>query len=186
MMTLQNICKSYNSKPVLRGVTLTVTSGITCLMGLSGSGKTTLLRILLGLEKPDAGKLIDIPERFAVLFQEDRLVETLTVRANLRAALGKAWNEKEAEDCLIKLGLPDVLPETVSSLSGGMKRRVALARALLYDAPLKGLDPETRALAIASVREQAVRRPVLAVIHDEEECTLLNGQIVRLNDLQED
>ena len=193
MMTLQNICKSYNSKPVLRGVTLTVTSGITCLMGLSGSGKTTLLRILLGLEKPDAGKLIDIPERFAVLFQEDRLVETLTVRANLRAALGKAWNEKEAEDCLIKLGLPDVLPETVSSLSGGMKRRVALARALLYDAPLlvldepfKGLDSETRALAIASVREQAVRRPVLAVIHDEEECTLLNGQIVRLNDLQED
>ncbi len=193
MMILQNICKSYNGKPVLRGVTLTVAPGITCLMGLSGSGKTTLLRILLGLEKPDTGKLVDMPERFAVLFQEDRLVETLTVRANLRAALGKTWDEKKVEACLNKLGLPDILSETVSSLSGGMKRRVALARALLYDAPLlvldepfKGLDPETRALAIARVREQASMRPVLAVIHDEEECTLLNGQIVRLNDLQED
>jgi NitT/TauT family transport system ATP-binding protein len=192
-MILQNICKSYNGKPVLRGVTLTVTPGITCLMGLSGSGKTTLLRILLGLEKPDTGKLIDMPERFAVVFQEDRLVETLTVRANLRAALSKTWDEKKAEACLNKLGLPGVLSETVSSLSGGMKRRVALARALLYDAPLlvldepfKGLDPETRALAIARVREQASMRPVLAVIHDEEECTLLNGRIVHLNDLQED
>lgn len=188
MITLKNISKSYNGKQVLRDVTLQIPPGITCLMGPSGIGKTTLLRILLGLEKPDAGQRIDIPERFAVLFQEDRLAETLTVRANLRAALGKAWNEKKADACLCSLGLPGILPETVSNLSGGMKRRVALARALLFEAPLlvldepfKGLDPDTRALAIACVRGQSASRPVLAVIHNAEECTLLNGHTVFLN-----
>ena len=188
---MQGIYKSYDGKPVLQNVTLKIGAGVTCLMGASGRGKTTLLRILLGLEQPDAGQILDAPARFAVLFQEDRLVESLTVRMNLKTALGKDYDEAQAESCLCALGLQNALPLTVSTLSGGMKRRVALARALLFDAPMlvldepfKGLDEDSRDLAVAAVRKQAQMRPVLMVTHDAHECELLGGREVHLEALE--
>lgn len=188
---LQSISKSYDGKPVLQSVTLEIGAGVTCLMGVSGRGKTTLLRILLGLEKADAGQVLRAPARFAVLFQEDRLVESLTVRLNLKLALGKGYDAESADACLRGLGLEDCLPLTVSTLSGGMKRRVALARALLFEAPMlvldepfKGLDEGSRDLAIAAVRRQAEARPVLLVTHDAHECELLGGRVVRLEALE--
>ncbi|MBQ7455825.1 MAG: ABC transporter ATP-binding protein [Clostridia bacterium] len=189
MTSLRHIEKSFGGKAVLRDVSLDIPAGVTCLMGVSGSGKTTLLRILLGLETPDGGAVENRPARMAVLFQEDRLVEPLTVRANLRLALGEAFDAAKAEACLVSLGLTGALGLTVSTLSGGMKRRVALCRALLCDAPLlvldepfKGLDEENRLRAIDAVRADSLRRPALVVTHDARECDLLGGRVIRLGE----
>ena len=187
MVQLIQICKRFDEKTVLQNVSLDIPQGVTCLMGASGAGKTTLLRILLGLETPDSGAVKNLPDRVAVLFQEDRLVDTLTVRGNLKLALGRRYNEKAAARMLNALQLPDVLLQTVSTLSGGMKRRVALCRALLFDAdlivldePFKGLDEDTKAAVIRVVKAHAASRQVLLVTHDEEEAQALDARIVRL------
>ena len=187
MTELLHISKSYDGKPVLRDVSLSLREGITCLMGISGRGKTTLLRILMGLEIPDAGQVLNRPERMAVQFQEDRLVETMTVGRNLKTALGRDYDCGKAEECLVSLGLPDSQHLPVISLSGGMKRRISLARALLYPAPLlvldepfQGLDQYTRRLAVEAIRRGTVNRAALVVIHEPEVSALLEGRIVKI------
>lgn len=188
---LTNICKSYGDAHVLRGVSLELPQGITCLMGPSGSGKTTLLRILVGLEKPDSGSIRNLPDRIAMVFQEDRLTPSLTVRANLRLALGKGYSDAQASACLSRMGLDDVLGRTVSTLSGGMKRRIALARALLFDAPLMVLDEPFKGLDDALLHQcmdvllsHSRGRSVLLVTHDAQEAQYLGTQPVLLDTLQ--
>ena len=187
MIRLSNISKRFGEKEVLCNVSLTLDRGITCLMGSSGAGKTTLLRILTGLEKPDGGEIENIPPRIAVMFQEDRLSETLTVRSNLRLALGKRYGKEKAEQMLASLLLPDVMDERVSALSGGMKRRVSLARALLFDAellildePFKGLDEETKRSVMDVIRDHCKGKTALIVTHDESEARYLGARIIRL------
>jgi len=187
MIILKDVCKAFGEKQVLQGLSLRIPEGVTCLTGASGLGKTTLLRLLLGLETPDSGQITGLPPRIAVQFQEDRLVESLTVGANLRLALGRAYAADRAERLLAALGLPGCLRLSVSTLSGGMKRRVSLARALLYDAPLlvldepfQGLDADTRRLAIAAVRHAARGRTALVVTHEPGDAALLGGELVRL------
>lgn len=122
-----------------------------CLTAPSGAGKTTLLRILLGLEQPDRGEVLAPPgTRWSAVFQEDRLLEHLDARDNLRFVLGAV--SPEALTLLETLGLGDVGGKIVAEYSGGMRRRLALARALLspcdalvLDEPFTGLDPEIRA-----------------------------------------
>lgn len=187
MIILRDICKAYDGKQVLDHVSLSLDAGITCLMGVSGRGKTTLLRILLGLETPDGGQVEGRPERIAVQFQEDRLMDTLTVGRNLKTALGRDYNAAAAEKCLDALGLPGCQDQIVSALSGGMKRRVSLARALLYpaallvlDEPFQGLDTGTRRAAIAAVREAVRGRAALVVTHDPRDCEELGGRLAVL------
>ena len=178
-ITLSNICKAYGERRVLRGVTLDIPQGVTCLMGPSGCGKTTLLRILTGLEAPDCGEITGVPARIAMVFQEDRLVDSLTVRANLRLALGAGYDPADA------------LRRTVGALSGGMKRRVALARALLYDAPLlvldepfKGLDETTARQCMDALARRAAGRAVLLVTHDAQDGDYLHARTLQMEKLQ--
>lgn len=190
MITLENICKSYGDKRVLQDVSLAVPEGITCLMGASGAGKTTLLRILLGLETADSGRITGLPARIAAVFQEDRLVESLTVRKNLQLTLGAQYSEEKALEMLREMGVSDTLGSPAGTLSGGMKRRVALVRALLHDAPLlvldepfKGLDEKIRAQVMAVVRRHAQGRTVLLVTHDREEAQALDARVVQLEEI---
>lgn len=187
MIRLTGICKRYDEKQVLDNVSISLARGITCLMGTSGAGKTTLLRILTGLEMPDLGAVEGLPRRIAMVFQEDRLTESLTVRGNLRLALGKHYDEAAAQRMLDALQLPGILPQNVSSLSGGMKRRVALCRALMYNAdllvldePFKGLDDETKKDAMDVLKAHSTGKTVLLVTHDEDEARYLEASIVRL------
>ena len=181
-ITLSNICKAYGERRVLRGVTLDIPQGVTCLMGPSGCGKTTLLRILTGLEAPDCGEITGVPARIAMVFQEDRLVDSLTVRANLRLALGAGYDPADAQALLNELDLPDALRRTVGELSGGMKRRVALARALLYDAPL--LDETTARQCMDALARRAAGRAVLLVTHDAQEGDYLHARTLQMEKLQ--
>ena len=154
---------------------------------LPGVGKTTLLRILLGLEKPDSGELMGMAVRWSAVFQEDRLLEGLDALGNLRFALGTDYEEAKAAAMLTALGLTWETGKPVREWSGGMKRRLALARALLavsdavaLDEPFTGLDEENRRRAVLCVAAAAETKPVILVTHDRTELNLLRANIVNL------
>ena len=186
-MEVKNLCKAYYGCPVLQNVSFAAGVGITALWAPSGAGKTTLLRLLLGLEKPDGGRLVGTDLRWSAVFQEDRLLEGLDAAGNLRFALGPAYDTRAAEAMLEELGLADVGSKPVGAWSGGMKRRLALARALLapseaiaLDEPFTGLDDENRQRAIRAIRRAAETKPVLLVTHDREDLAALDARIIRL------
>lgn len=184
-LQVHNLCKSYGGETVLRDVSFTAGPGVTCLMAPSGAGKTTLLRILLGLETADSGTMrIPADCRWAAVFQEDRLLEQLDAADNLRFALGAAYDETAARALLAELGLGEVGDKRVRDWSGGMKRRLALARALLapsdalaLDEPFTGLDADNRAAAQRCVARAAREKIVLLVSHEDD---ALTGAEVRL------
>ena len=187
-LTVENLTKHYGGQPVLQGVSFTLGEGVTCLMAPSGAGKTTLLRILLGLEKADGGRVTGLAgRRISAVFQEDRLLPGMDAEGNLRFVLGTAWDEGRAAALLGELGLAAVGEKPVRDYSGGMQRRLALARALLIpfdllllDEPFAGLDRDNRDRAANCVRRHGAGRTVLAVTHDERDAAVLGAEILRL------
>ncbi|MGN1163878.1 MAG: ATP-binding cassette domain-containing protein, partial [Candidatus Ornithospirochaeta sp.] len=141
--------KAFGDKIVMSELSLFFPEGeSTLLMAPSGWGKTTLLRIMAGLDRDYEGRVEGNGGRSIILFQEDRLVEEISALSNLRA-LGKEKNV--CIDILSALGLENEWEKKVRDLSGGMKRRVAIARMLLsegemyfLDEPFSGLDDKTR------------------------------------------
>lgn len=153
MLKLQSVSFSYEKKKVLDNFSMHLEDGeILAVMGPSGCGKSTLLSLIAGLKKPDAGQIVSTHSRTAFVFQEPRLFPWLTVRENLLAPLEKSHrNEDEIEAALDTVMLPSTADLYPDELSGGMKSRVALARALLFggdlyllDEPFASLDEELR------------------------------------------
>ena len=180
-------------KPVLSHVSLELESGQPAvLLGESGGGKTTLLRLLAGFLRPQSGRIegIGADTRIAVMFQEDRLFPHTTVYKNLKLVC-PALTRKEAAACLAELNLGrEVLDDLPGKLSGGMRRRVALARALLFDAelvlldePFQGLDEDTHIKALAAVKERTKGRPLLLISHDPEDGPALGAKVWPLPEL---
>lgn len=180
------ISKSYGELAVLSHFSLFVPpSGRCCLMSPSGSGKTTLFRILLGLETPDSGK-ISVPSRIGTVFQENRLIERLSPVENVRLVLPPS----PKAECLgsISAALSEILPVSslsrpVYTLSGGMKRRCAVARAVLFpsdalimDEPFAGLDGETKRQVISFILKRQKNRPLLLSTHSREDAALLGAE----------
>ena len=189
---LSEVTKSYNGDVILDNISLTFAGGrITILKGKSGRGKTTLLRLIAGLEQPDFGKVLTPGGNIAVMFQEDRLFSHISAQKNVTAVLPKG-SEKIAEQLLGELGLnEDDCKKKPGELSGGMKRRAALARTLLYgslkdcgvvllDEPFKGLDPESKAAAAAAVEKYAADKTVIIVTHDGDENIFENASVISL------
>lgn len=177
MLEAIKLSKAFDGKPVIRDFSMTLEPcGRYCLMGPSGCGKTTALRLLAGLCKPDSGELRGLSRlKPSVVFQENRLLEQLSAIGNVRL-VSKATEEQIAQ-ILIELGLEqDSLSQPVSAFSGGMKRRVALCRALMadydilfLDEPYKGLDDATKAKVMRVVMRLARGKTVLLVTHDARE-----------------
>lgn len=182
-MKIQHLCKSFDGKVVLDHVSLTLESGGTaCLMAPSGRGKTTLLRCIAGLEAPDSGQITDLPERIAYVFQEDRLCDGFSAVDNIRLVTGKALGEGEIRRHLEQLGLAGSLDQPVRELSGGMRRRVVISRAvcfgadlLLLDEPFKGLDDEARQQTADYILRHRGAAAILCVTHDREDAAALGG-----------
>lgn len=182
-MKIQHLCKSFDGKVVLDHVSLTLESGGTaCLMAPSGRGKTTLLRCIAGLEAPDSGQITDLPERIAYVFQEDRLCDGFSAVDNIRLVTGKALGEGEIRRHLVELGLAGSLDQPVRELSGGMRRRVVISRAvcfgadlLLLDEPFKGLDDEARQQTADYILRHRGAAAILCVTHDREDAAALGG-----------
>lgn len=186
MLKLENVTFSYGGeKAVLRDISLTVPKGgRVCLMAPSGGGKTTVLRLLLGLERPQRGT-VSVPEgtRFSAVFQEDWLLPWKTVLENVTLFGGGA----DAAAMLISLGLGECLHEYPDALSGGMKRRAALARALCHpfdvlvlDEPLTGLDGDTRARCLSLIDSVVGARTLVLAAHDASEAAALGAEIMTL------
>jgi phospholipid/cholesterol/gamma-HCH transport system ATP-binding protein len=172
MIELRNVIyKTPEPAPrtILNGISFTVPVGnLTCILGASGSGKTTLLRLMAGLIRPNAGAILidgrditqmkeaelnDVRREMGFVFQYGALFDSLTVGENVGFALEQAkWPRDKMEDVVRQLlkavGLPGIEEKMPDVLSGGMKKRVAMARALatsprlvFYDEPTSGLDP---------------------------------------------
>lgn len=200
MIKLNKVCFSYDGEhPVLVDFCMEIPDGgAIAVMGASGSGKTTLLRILLGLEKPNSGEILGLNnKRFAIVFQEDRLLQHRTARQNVEIPLigtqiGKTNVHKIAGTALRDVELNGFEDFSVRELSGGMCRRVALARAIAFarsglgrdaailDEPLKGLDNAMKKRIVPRFIDAFATRVIIT--HDENEAELFEcGTIIRLN-----
>ncbi len=190
-ITVTGLCKAFDAKPVLHGFGFSLADGETvALMGPSGCGKTTFLRILMGLETPDAGVIEGLRGlRIAPVFQQDRLCPGLSALQNvLLVAAHPAQTAAQAEGLLRELGLhEDDIRRPAAVLSGGQRRRAALARAVLADGGLvlldeafKGLDEATAAQAIDFVRRRTQGKMVLAVTHSAAEAAALGARVVEM------
>ena len=146
-----------------------------------------MLRLLMGLLEPDSGAILGVPARCAAVFQEDRLIEHASPRANVRIALRRDFPAARIDEALSAVGLSDALDRPARELSGGMRRRVAIVRALLSDAPLilmdepfKGLDAATRARTIRFARPRLAGRTAIVVTHDPDEPALLGATVYEM------
>ena len=188
-IVIRNLCKSFAGKPVLRDFSAVLPVGqVTGLMAPSGAGKTTLLRILMGLERPDGGTIDGLAGlRLSAVFQEDRLCEAFTPVENIQMVTGRALSGEQIRGELSRLLPPECFDRPVWTMSGGMKRRTAICRAvlaqsqaLLMDEPFTGLDEDNRRLAIRYIREKAAGRLLILTTHQEEDVELIGGRLVRL------
>lgn len=185
---LKSLDKSFGGKRLFHIEELTLPAGFTCLMGPSGCGKTTLGRIIAGLEKADSGNIEGAEGHPTVLFQESRLLPALSAIDNVKCVCRTNEGKELSQELLLKLGLEESdLAKLPSELSGGMERRVAIARAIIFsiesggsfvllDEPFTGLDDETKQKAAELLKEYLKEKTVLTVTHDEDECALLGGQ----------
>jgi len=199
MIHVQDLWKSFGEKEVLRGVTVDIPEGTTfVVLGASGSGKTVLLKHVIGLLKPDRGTvqvdgvemsalsgraLTEARQVFGMVFQGAALFDSMTVFENVAFPLKEKERRIRAGDLrarvveslrVVDLG-EDVLESWPSQLSGGMRKRVALARALvanpkvvLYDEPTTGLDPITTDSVDSMINQAKERRRVTSMVisHD--------------------
>ena len=185
ILEIKNITKKFGRKTVIKKFNLSLERGERiAISSPSGSGKTTLLRIIAGLEKHYDGE-VKLGGKVSLMFQEDRLFQHATVLENLCCVCEN--NSQEAIRILKKLGLSDTANMFPSELSGGMKRRVALARALLYDADIvlldecfTGLDAATKELVAKVVNEYTKDKTVILISHSKEESRLLKCKIFSL------
>lgn len=183
---LSAVSKHYGEKSVLNGFDLILEQGkVTALMGKSGRGKTTIARILSGLETADSGE-VQAPTKIAYLFQEDRLIPWLNVYDNLAIVLN-AKNDEIIHSVLRTVELDEEAWKLPVELSGGMRYRVAMARAFIYDAdlliadePFRGLDATTKKKTIDKLWSPGVAaRTVLLITHSQEDAELADN-IVRI------
>lgn len=185
-MIVNGISKSFDGKKVLDNFSAEFEKGkVYCIMGKSGCGKTTLFNIICGLVKADSGTCSDV-DKIGAVFQEDRLCERLSAYANVRLVCKKGVSHASIENALLKVGLTDEdIRQPVSELSGGMKRRTAIIRAVLFecgilmmDEPFKGLDSATRYDTIKYILDNANGRTLIVITHDKTEAELLGGELI--------
>jgi len=211
MLRLENVHKRYGDQEVLRGISFHVREGsITTMIGRSGGGKSVLLRHLIGLEKPDSGSIFiaaddvtrmnardlnKVRRRFGVLFQDAALFDSLSARENVAFPIREhlKLSEKEIQDLvddkLGKVGMLRHADKFPSELSGGMRKRTGLARAMaldpdivFFDEPTSGLDPVTRGAIYRLIEESHSERSITYFIasHDIEGALEFSDEVMML------
>jgi len=207
MLSITDIYKTYEGKPLLRGISFDVHEGETiCLLGHSGSGKSTLLRIIAGIEKPEGGKVLWDGEdlvnlaihkrNFGLMFQDYALFPHKNVFENVAFGLQmlnlpESTIKKGVNIELEKVKMINFAQRRIMDLSGGEQQRVALARALaphprllMLDEPLGALDKTLRGQLLKEIREllHETKIPAIYVTHDQEEAFTIADHLALLNE----
>ena len=208
---VRDVQKSYNGVPILKGVSFDLHRGVTnVIIGASGSGKTVFLRQLIRLERPDAGRIevdgVDIVplnelalaplrRKFGMVFQMSALFDSMSVFDNVafpqreHTKLSRHEIQEKVEHALEALGVVHAIYKQPSELSGGMKKRVAVARALvmepeilIYDEPTTGLDPITSRTVDELIESTRARFGVTSVVisHDMESVFSIGHRVTLL------
>ncbi len=185
---LENVSVAFDNQMILEKVTKTFETGkIYCLVGQSGIGKTTLLKALLGLQKISSGKIMQYGWKNGVVFQENRLFETYTAVENVLATGQCLLKPIQVEEKLCEILPKEALQKPVKEFSGGMKRRVEIARTMLsegdvifLDEPFNGLDEETKKKTIGFIKKYQRDRTILFTSHHMQDIKLMDGEEVDL------
>ena len=212
IIRIEGVHKSFNGLEVLKGVDLSIREGeVITILGGSGVGKSVLLKLITGLEKPDRGRilvygkdivrmdeegLIPIRRKMGMLFQGAALFDSLTAGENVAYPIREHFNLPEQEiqrrvrEKLRLVGLEGVEDKMPAELSGGMKKRVALARAIaidpeiiLYDEPTTGLDPANakRIVQLIAKLQKALRTTSIVVTHDLQSAFAISDRLALLH-----
>jgi len=213
-IAVQGLRKSFGQQKVLNGISLSIAPHeIVTVLGRSGTGKSVLLKLLIGLEKPDAGsisiegheigslenidQLNEVRKQVGFLFQQAALYDSLSIRQNVAFRLKRHSNlsaeeqKSRVEELLASVGMDRDQDKMPSEISGGMKKRVGLARALaldpeivMFDEPTAGLDPITAAEIASLIIELREKRHItsLVVTHDIHTARAISDRLVVLNE----
>ncbi|OOM74271.1 aliphatic sulfonates import ATP-binding protein SsuB [Clostridium puniceum] len=192
-ISIRNLNKSYGNEEIFKNFNLDLYDDkVNCIIGKSGCGKSTLLNIIAGLIEVQSGEIQGISLKdISYIFQEDRLIEWLTVKENLGLVLKKYYHssiiDEKIDELLELVGISDIKNKYPSSLSGGMKQRVNIARAfgkpskvILMDEPFKSLDYKLKYTIIDEFKNllNKEKRMVILVTHDLEESIYFQGNIL--------
>lgn len=184
MLKFENVSFCYNDEPIFQNFSLSVSENeVTGVLGHSGCGKTTLMQIAAGLIKPAAGKITPFgAKRPSFIFQEDRLLPWLSAAENLSFV---GTDSACIKEYLAKTGLAESSDKLPNELSGGMSRRLSIARALAFggdcffiDEPLHGLDIKTSAQILELIRCEISGKSALIITHSLEEAFFLCDRIL--------
>lgn len=185
-VTISNLTIGYGEKTVLSQLSHRFEEGITCLYSPSGRGKTTLLHTIAGLVPPLHGRVTLDSAKLSMAFQEDRLLSNLSAFSNVRLVCPER-TAGEIEAALTAVGLGNDIYTPVREFSGGMCRRVAVIRALLFNAdiylldePFSGLDPQSSEALIDLIKRFGMGKVVIIATHDESLLEKLNAKPLRL------
>lgn len=195
-ISIKNLNKAYGNEYIFKNFNIDFSDdNINCIIGKSGCGKSTLLNIIAGLTDIQSGEINGVSvEDISYVFQEDRLIEWLTVKENLEIALKKYFHKSiindKIDEVLNLVGINDIKDKFPNALSGGMRQRVNIARAfgkpskvILMDEPFKSLDYKLKYTIIDEFKNLLNRekRMVILVTHDLDEAIYFRGNIIVFN-----
>lgn len=181
---LKHICKNFNGQKVIDDFSLTLPEkGTVCFFGPSGCGKTTLLNCIAGLLPLDGGSVSGLEyKKISYIFQEDRLLPWVTANENVAVVTNE--DKQSASEWIRLVGLENAENKHPNELSGGMRQRVSIARALAYggdillmDEPFHALDSKSRDQVITLIKEKTQDKLKILVTHSMEEAQLLADTI---------
>ena len=185
-IVISDLTKSYGENLVINKFNGVIKyAERTFVMGPSGCGKSTLINILMGITPYDDGNIQGVPELKSVVFQEDRLCEAFNAVSNVKLVCSSKVKDEEIIFHIEQIGLKDDIKKPVIELSGGMRRRVVIVRAILADSeilfldePFKGLDNVTKKNVMSYIIENTKNKTTIIVTHDIEDVNALGGQVM--------
>lgn len=195
-ISITNLNKSYENEEIFKNFNMDFwDEKVNCIIGRSGCGKSTLLNIIAGLTEIQSGEIHGVSlSDISYIFQEDRLIEWLTVKENLEITLKKYFDQSVMDDKIDEIlnlvGIYDIKNKYPNALSGGMRQRVNIARAfgkpskvILMDEPFKSLDYKLKYTIIDEFKNllNKEKRMVILVTHDLDEAIYFRGNIIVFN-----